>query len=238
MARAIRPIVQIGAPAVPALCIALQRSERTIRGNVAIVLGKIADKRAVNPLINALTDPYWLVRCNAAEALGIIGDVRAVEPLCKALRHSTLRDSASIALGKIGHPNVLPYRILLSPLMDLPARVAALNTLGSNCWYSTNLGRYPYKHLDACQHCQIMARDTDPEIREAAVKMLRFLSERGTLLRATKRDEPTEREQLLRGAAAKQITESGDELLRGTEAPTSPAPEKSILARLLRWPGR
>ena len=82
-------------------------------------LGKIADSRAVEPLIKVLGDEEMRVRENAAKALGDIGDERAVEPLIKALSHDhqnadTLTDvygkqhqqvvrlTAAEALGKIG----------------------------------------------------------------------------------------------------------------------------------------
>ncbi len=48
-------------------------------------LGKIGDKRAVEPLITALDDEDELVREGAAKALGMLGDKRAVEPLITAL---------------------------------------------------------------------------------------------------------------------------------------------------------
>jgi len=51
-------------------------------------LGKIGDKRAVEPLIAALEDNDRKVRWNAAAILGNIGDKRAVEPLIAALNDS------------------------------------------------------------------------------------------------------------------------------------------------------
>jgi len=47
-------------------------------------LGNSGDKRAVEPLIEALSDKDFNVRRNAASALGNLGDKRAIEPLIKA----------------------------------------------------------------------------------------------------------------------------------------------------------
>ena len=49
-----------------------------------VVIGMMADARAVEPLIKALEGDWNLSQCTA-EALGEIGDARAVEPLIKAL---------------------------------------------------------------------------------------------------------------------------------------------------------
>jgi HEAT repeat protein len=48
-------------------------------------LGKIGDARAVEPLIDVLSDKGAYVSREAAEALGKIGDASAVEPLIKVL---------------------------------------------------------------------------------------------------------------------------------------------------------
>ena len=79
--------------------------------NAAIALGKIGDKRAVEPLIKALEDGDYNGRRGAIKAMGNIGDERAVEPLIKALeedeeeyvRRFTVRNAAKEALRKLGH---------------------------------------------------------------------------------------------------------------------------------------
>jgi len=48
---------------------------------VAHILGEIGDKKAVQPLIEALEDEDIGVRCNAAIALGDIGSDKAVTAL-------------------------------------------------------------------------------------------------------------------------------------------------------------
>ena len=48
-----------------------------MREDVARVLKKIGDTRAVDALIDGLLGNNWMVRRHAAEALGKIGDHRA-----------------------------------------------------------------------------------------------------------------------------------------------------------------
>ena len=55
------------------------------RWKVAAALGEERDAAAVEPLIDALHDPYVDVAWTAAKSLGLIGDVRAVEPLIAVL---------------------------------------------------------------------------------------------------------------------------------------------------------
>ncbi len=66
-------------------------------------LGKIGDKRAVDPLIKALRDSNEDVREDAAEALGEIGDPRAVNILSELVHDEDkiVRKRAKEALEKI-----------------------------------------------------------------------------------------------------------------------------------------
>lgn len=63
----------------------LNASDPEIRARCAVFLGKIRDKRAIEPLIGLLEDPVPMVIKYAAEALGKIKDRRAVRPLIEAL---------------------------------------------------------------------------------------------------------------------------------------------------------
>ena len=71
----------------------------------AEALGKIGDKRAVEPLIKALEDKDGYVSQHSARALGKIGDTRAVEPLIELLSDDDwgVRNAAKEALKKLGH---------------------------------------------------------------------------------------------------------------------------------------
>jgi len=60
-----------------------------VRVQAALVLGKLGDPRAVQPLIKALGDQNRTVRGIAAQALGQLGDSAAVDPLRNLLRHES-----------------------------------------------------------------------------------------------------------------------------------------------------
>ncbi|HEY7371695.1 MAG TPA: HEAT repeat domain-containing protein [Polyangia bacterium] len=60
-----------------------------VRVQAALVLGKLGDARAVQPLIKALGDQNKSVRGIAASALGQLGDGAAVDPLRDLLRRES-----------------------------------------------------------------------------------------------------------------------------------------------------
>ena len=97
--------VKTGPAAVEPLIAVLKDRFRSSSGSrVAGALGKLGDKRAVEPLIAALKHPWETVRRPAALALGRLGGERAVEALIAALKHKdpALRHSAALALGRSG----------------------------------------------------------------------------------------------------------------------------------------
>ncbi len=101
--RAVLSLVKIGKPGVPALIVALKRSD--VAGFAVRALGRIKDPRAVIPLTEHLDTGLGRY---AAQALGAIGDLRAVEPLIKALGNSHARDAAAWALGDLGDKRAVP----------------------------------------------------------------------------------------------------------------------------------
>ena len=64
-------------------------SNYKVRVQAALVLGKLGDGRAVQPLIKALADQNKAVRGIAASALGQLGDSSAVDPLRGLLKRET-----------------------------------------------------------------------------------------------------------------------------------------------------
>lgn len=82
-----------------------EHEDLIVRGRAALMLGKIGDLRAVEPLIRALEAPGYQTPMFAAEALGKLGDPRAIEPLVMLFAASTdkTRDAASVALKKLGY---------------------------------------------------------------------------------------------------------------------------------------
>jgi HEAT repeat protein len=86
---------------------ALGDGDRAFRQFAAVVLGKIKDSKAVEPLIAALKDADNSVRTKAAEALVKIGQP-TVDPLIGSLRDpdDSVSGRAMGALVKIGMPAV------------------------------------------------------------------------------------------------------------------------------------
>jgi HEAT repeat protein len=100
---AARTLIMIGKPVVPALTEALRNQNVRVRQMAAVALREIADKKAVEPLIQALNDRDSGVRGTATEALINIGKP-SVKPLIQALKdeNKDVRLDAVIALGGIG----------------------------------------------------------------------------------------------------------------------------------------
>ncbi len=82
----------------------LTSTDKVLRRQAALKLGKRSYEAAVGPLCTALDDKSWSVRRSAARALGQIGNAEAIEALCKALHDNSsgVRREAAIALGRIG----------------------------------------------------------------------------------------------------------------------------------------
>lgn len=80
----------------------LEDEDLITASRAAYALGYLKDKRAVKPLLQALTELN--IPCPAAEALGRIKDPTSVEPLIESLKHEdmSVRSCAVIALGMIG----------------------------------------------------------------------------------------------------------------------------------------
>lgn len=85
----------------------------SMRGSAARSLGRLGDRRALEPLQGLLADPYFTVRAEAVEALGDLGDRAAVPALIERLDDEDLnvRHFAARALGKLGDPAAVPALI-------------------------------------------------------------------------------------------------------------------------------
>lgn len=86
------------------------KKDAQIREAAAETLRDLADERALEPLVEALTDSDWDVRGAAARALGSIGEARAVAPLTAVLdaeeEHDPVLEAAAEALIAIGVTDV------------------------------------------------------------------------------------------------------------------------------------
>lgn len=76
-----------------------------VRGRAALMLGKLGDVRAVEPLIRALDAPGFQTPIFAAEALGKLGDPRAIEPLVMLAANSRdkILEAVLLALQRLGY---------------------------------------------------------------------------------------------------------------------------------------
>jgi len=96
-----------GDEAVRALIMTVRNDHEDLiaRGRAALMLGKLRDLRAVEPLIRALDAPGFKTPVYAAEALGKIGDPRAIQPLLSVLNsgNDTLHEAAAEALKRLGY---------------------------------------------------------------------------------------------------------------------------------------
>ena len=79
-------LVELGAPSVSRLVLALKDKDEIVQKQAIMALGRIKSAEAIDPLIGMLTDKDWFTRLTAAAALEAIGDDRgrdAIKPLMK-----------------------------------------------------------------------------------------------------------------------------------------------------------
>jgi HEAT repeat protein len=110
-------IEKMGQAAVDPLIQALQDREGTVRKFAAILLGRLQDKRAVEPLGMALYDLHHEVGKAAADSLAAFG-ASSVDVLAEALSHPEMwiRIHSVLALSKIKGPHITP--LLVQMLTD------------------------------------------------------------------------------------------------------------------------
>lgn len=113
-------IEKMGTMAVDSLIKALQDKEGTIRKFAAILLGKIGDARAMEPLGMSLYDMHHDVGKASAESLAKLGG-NSLQILTEALRHPEMwiRIHAIIGLSQIKDSRVTP---ILIQMLDDPER--------------------------------------------------------------------------------------------------------------------
>lgn len=104
----------IGETAIPSLVDALTHQDWQVRLHAVEALGKTRSRKAVGPLLSALSgDADSAVREDAIRALAAIGDPESVDGLLAVLNAPGLRTLAVQALGRIGDRRAVPM------LMDL-----------------------------------------------------------------------------------------------------------------------
>jgi len=139
-------LASVGAAAIPRLIEALGNEDGYVREVAANALGKIGDRRAVGPLIQAMQyrddrvyedDEDCEARVKAATALGCIADPGSVEPLIETLKYSLEKDITLSwyvigALGMLGDRRAIPILESISDHADIDVRKSvkgALNKL-------------------------------------------------------------------------------------------------------------
>jgi HEAT repeat protein len=137
------------------------------------LLAEIKNPRAVDLLIKVLDDPFFTYDCpalkwNAALALGNFKNYsKVVDVLIDALTDKTLyvREAAIQSLGEIGNRKAVPYLISALNAKSFAIRISAIMALGK----IGDGAAIPFVK-------RVLDNDTDPHIRDEAVKALRRLN--------------------------------------------------------------
>jgi len=112
----------------------LHNDNITVLERVFIIsaLGWVGDSKAINILVNALSDTDYRIRVTAAKSLGWIGDPRAVGSLLKALDDIDyrVRITAAKSLGWIGDPKGVGSLLHALGDIDYRVRITAAKSLG------------------------------------------------------------------------------------------------------------
>lgn len=172
---AIQSLGKIGNPiAVPFLIENLEGIDFSAQKASAEALGRIKDKEAVLPLIKNLNNPDWHIQIKSIEALGKIGDSQAVSPLIQLLENSfgNIRYEIILALGRIGKPAVKPLiKVLNNEIssydLNDPNWIDKSGTTEALIKIRKSVLQYVIEYLE----------DPDPEIRQAAIHILRIIGD-------------------------------------------------------------
>jgi HEAT repeat protein len=124
-------IEKMGTAAVEPLIASLQDKEGTVRKFAAILLGKLVDPRALEPLSMSLYDTHYEVGKASAESLAKFG-AKSFDILTEALRHPEIwiRIHAIIGLSRIRDARVAPVLIQMLNDTDREVKKQAIRSLG------------------------------------------------------------------------------------------------------------
>jgi HEAT repeat protein len=214
-----------GAKVVPHLLTALdaQRDAR-LRWRAAEVLGRIGDRRAVEPLIALLKDEDAGVREAAAMALGRIRDPNAVQPLTAALEDEdpSVQVRAALALAEFGDESVIePLRTLYQ--RSTPEAVAQAEKAKAE---AEGKAQEPSAKEAQAQQEEAPPPDTRFEVREAVVRALGRLGSKASGAIEAVRSAVEDPHEVVRAAACQALGQLGAEgntdLLIGRLSDVSP----------------
>ncbi len=144
-----------------------------VQALAACILGRLNDKRAVQPLINVLDSESRMTRLRAAESLGNLGDSKAIEPLINTLqdRDELTQNQAAFSLLKLNAVDAL-IEVLKSDIPDI--RLKAVKTLGLIKSYQEESCSQDVVNR-VIEALSILSEDPLRSIREAAQKSLNEL---------------------------------------------------------------
>jgi len=127
----LKAIETMGTKAVDPLLEALNESEGTVRRFAAVLLGRIGDPRAIEPLRMALYDMHFEVGQAAAESLAGFGPM-GLKRLAEALHHpeTWLRQHAIFGLTLSGDKRIVPVILDMLNDPDQEVQKQAIQSLG------------------------------------------------------------------------------------------------------------
>jgi HEAT repeat protein len=124
-------IAKMGNAVVPSLIETLNDKEGTVKKFAALLLARLPDERAIEPLSISLYDTHFDVCRASAEALASIG-APAIPILLDALHHpeAWIRQQAIIGLSKSRDPQVVPTLLNLMNDENRDVRKEVIQSLG------------------------------------------------------------------------------------------------------------
>jgi HEAT repeat protein len=138
--------------------------EDAVRGSAASILGGERCREALPHLIECLKDAESSVRRDAAKALGELGAKEAAARLEMTLKdpEGDVRQAAAEALGRLGARESVPalLRSMSGDEKEAGVRATAAGALGM------------LKAREALPGGRALLKDSDPELRQAAAKLL------------------------------------------------------------------
>lgn len=203
----VEAFVRFGSSAVPLLIEQLNADDPETRRAAIVALGRIGDRRAVEPLIELLDARDRDLWISVASALARLGDPRAFEPLLPLLGDNSVsvRQAVVGALNSIGHPKMGARICEMLSHPEPLLRESAVKIAG-------------YFGYPECADA-VIARCADPDesVRAAAIEHLPYFDDPRalhTFASALASDTPR-----VRAAAAKALASVSDadgvQLLRG-----------------------
>jgi len=158
----IETLVNLKRDAVGPLSLELVKQGDSIREGIAVVLGRIGDRKGTASLVRLLSDPNGHVRQAAATALGRVTDPMSIRGLVQLLDDpfENVQAAAAHALAQIKSKNL--SSVLLGLLQsDKPSfRRNAASILGR------------IRERESIPQLSLVLKDPVPEVRKAAVEAL------------------------------------------------------------------